>query len=154
MNTGGNLTVRLGALQGGANTKITRQPDHRRHRHVLDRLRGDSTTFAGIFRDNPTLATGLVALTKVGTGTLTLTGASTHTGATTATGAGVLLLSGAGGSVATSPVSDQPGGHVLHRQHHEQQQSPERFARLDDEPGDVELPGQPGRHADRRSRRR
>ena len=61
-----------------------------------------STTFAGsiIDKDSTETATGLIAaLTKVGTGTLTLTGTNTYSGATTISG-GVLQI-GSGGALGT-----------------------------------------------------
>jgi fibronectin-binding autotransporter adhesin len=101
VNTGASLTYDWGALTGGANTKISGSPTTAGTGTFSIGARGDSTTFAGIFRDSPTFPTGLVALTKVGTGTLTLTGNSTHTGATTVSG-GTLTLSGASGGLASS----------------------------------------------------
>jgi len=55
-----------------------------------------STTFGGTIKD----AAGVLALTKVGSGTLTLTGASTYTGATTING-GTLRVNGSLASTGT-----------------------------------------------------
>jgi autotransporter-associated beta strand protein len=52
-----------------------------------------STAFSGLIQDG----TGVGAVAKIGTGTLTLTGANTYTGGTTVT-TGVLLVSNASGS--------------------------------------------------------
>ena len=65
---------------------------------------GATATFAGTLRDNAGgAATGKLALTKIGTGTQTVTGGAIHTGATTVN-AGTLVLptSGATPSVATA----------------------------------------------------
>src|SRR5262249_42545611 len=59
-----------------------------------------STTFSGAMVAN---GTQLIAVTKVGTGTLTLSGANTYTGATTIT-AGALSMNNASG-VFNSPVT-------------------------------------------------
>ncbi len=60
-----------------------------------------STTFSGVYQDSG----GAAALTKVGSGTLTLSGANTYTGATTVN-AGALSVTG---SIA-SAVTVGPGG--------------------------------------------
>jgi autotransporter-associated beta strand protein len=52
-----------------------------------------STTFSGIFRNNVIFGTGIAAVTKVGTGTFTLSGANTYTGGTTV-GNGILNVTG------------------------------------------------------------
>jgi autotransporter-associated beta strand protein len=70
-----------------------------------------SATFAGIIADN-TSGTGTIALTKVGTGTETLSGPNTYTGATTISG-GTLAL-GASGSFSSSPtIAISSSGAVL-----------------------------------------
>ncbi len=75
-------------------------------------------TFGGVITDG----TGVMALTKTGTGTQTLTGANTYTGNTTVTG-GILALSGSGsipnsgqiilGASTTLDVSAVSGGWSL-----------------------------------------
>ena len=95
-----NLTYPLGALAGSgtlagcitAGRTLTWQIG----------ARGTDTTFSGIL----TNGTGISALNKVGTGTLTLSGASTYTGASTVS-AGKLMLSG--GSLSGSAVTVQSG---------------------------------------------
>jgi autotransporter-associated beta strand protein len=67
---------------------------------------GTSTTFSGTLKNGITLG-GIAALTKVGTGKLTLSGADTYTGNTTIS-AGTLAL-GVGGSLASPNISVATG---------------------------------------------
>ncbi|MCX6970702.1 MAG: autotransporter-associated beta strand repeat-containing protein [Verrucomicrobia bacterium] len=66
-----------------------------------------TSSFAGIIKNN-TGAGGLVALTKTGTGTQTLSGSNTYTGATTVT-LGTLLING---STASGSAFNVTGGTV------------------------------------------
>ena len=66
-----------------------------------------SSAFSGIIRNTA----GALALTKAGTGTLTLSGANTYTGNTTVS-AGTLALSGSG-SIANSPTLSVSSGATL-----------------------------------------
>ena len=88
-------TYRLGALSDGGNpTHAYIEDDNNNNGSTavfeIGAL-GTNTTFGGIFRDSWSTGNSKVAVTKVGTGTLTLTGANTYTGATAVNG-GVLLL--------------------------------------------------------------
>jgi autotransporter-associated beta strand protein len=66
---------------------------------------GGSGTFSGVIEDNPETTGAFLALTKVGSGTETLTGTNTYTGATTISG-GTLALVGTGSIAASSGVTD------------------------------------------------
>lgn len=61
-----------------------------------------STTFSGVIQDGP----GVTGLTKVGTGTFTLTGANTYTGLTTISGGTLQIGSGATGSIVGDIVNN------------------------------------------------
>ncbi len=68
---------------------------------------GGTNTFAGTMRNNGGSGSGVLAFTKEGAGTLTLSGANTYTGTTIVNG-GTLLISG-GQSAATGAVSVNAG---------------------------------------------
>ena len=87
-------TIDIGELSGAATSMLKGGPTS--GRTVTYRIggRNTSSTFAGEIRDG----TGPTALTKLGTGTLTLTGASTYTGATTVQAGKLKIL----GSIASS----------------------------------------------------
>jgi autotransporter-associated beta strand protein len=94
-------TANLGELTGGPGTAVEGPRNAGTTIWSIGGL-NTSTTFAGsiIDKDPTETATGLIAaLTKVGTGTLTLTGTNTYSGATTISG-GVLQI-GSGGALGT-----------------------------------------------------
>lgn len=57
-----------------------------------------SGSFAGQIKDNNNAGTGVLALTKTGTGTQTLSGTNTYTGATTVNGGMLVVALGTGGN--------------------------------------------------------
>lgn len=78
-----------------------------------------SGTYDGVIHGNNSSAVdgnidcGLLALTKAGTGTQTLTGASTYTGTTTVNGGDLLLDAATGSLSASSPLTLGGGNFVL-----------------------------------------
>ena len=88
---GGSSTVRLGSLAGGGTVRSESGGTQ-----TLS-VGGDdtSTTFSGVIQDSYSSLTGSIALTKVGSGTLTLSGSNTYSGDTTIS-AGRLELTGNG----------------------------------------------------------
>lgn len=87
-NSGGN-TFSIGSLTSSSSNTILNGGSAGSPNYTIGSLNA-STTFAGKFQGN-------AMLTKVGTGTLTLTGASSHTGAT-AVNSGTLEMNGSFGS--------------------------------------------------------
>jgi autotransporter-associated beta strand protein len=73
-----NATVNFGELIGGPNTTIRQGASSSGTTAYSIGAKNTSTTFAGQIIDGGTAAAGLVAITKVGTGTLTLTGTNTY----------------------------------------------------------------------------
>jgi autotransporter-associated beta strand protein len=94
-NSGGN-TFNIGSLTSTAADAILNGGTAGSPTYTIGALNA-STTFAGKFQGN-------AKLTKVGSGTLTLTGTSTHTGAT-AVNAGGLMVTGNFGTSAVSVAS-------------------------------------------------
>ncbi len=120
----GNLTIPLGTLSGTSTGVLAGCNLASRTITWQVGARNEDSNFAGIIAN----ATGPTALTKVGTGTLTLSGASTHTGATTVS-AGRLQVTGTtsatsytvqsgaslgGSGTITGNVTIQAGGGLEH----------------------------------------
>ena len=109
-------TLNLGALQGGSGTRVTGQGSD--SGTVVWSIGNNnlSTLFSGTIV-NGSAANDLAAVTKVGTGTLTLSGQNTYTGPTTIN-TGVLALAynptnGTDGSIADSTPVTLAAGAVL-----------------------------------------
>ncbi|MEX1115249.1 MAG: autotransporter-associated beta strand repeat-containing protein [Akkermansiaceae bacterium] len=101
-NTGSNLTLQVGALSGAATSYLAGGLSSGATITWQIGGRNQDTTFAGAIVNN----TGRSALTKVGTGTLTLSGENLHTGSTTVT-SGKLSITG---SLAATPVTVATSG--------------------------------------------
>lgn len=98
-----NSTINIGALKGGPNTKISIGSSGTGSTTYSVGALGVPTTFAGIFAGDTTA--NLLALTKVGSSTLTLTGSSTSLGTTTVTGGTLIIGDGsADGALGTGPI--------------------------------------------------
>lgn len=94
-NRNGGLTIQLGALIGGANITLQGASSANSLSTYVIGGRNLNTTFAG--KISEVIAARTAAITKVGTGTFTLTGANTYTGTTTVNG-GTLLINNTTGS--------------------------------------------------------
>jgi fibronectin-binding autotransporter adhesin len=97
-----DLTVPIGALTGASTATLRGSTTAGRTLTWEIGAKNMDTTFPGIINN----AAGITAITKVGTGTLTLTGANTYSGATTVS-AGILLIEG---TSSASPFTVQSGG--------------------------------------------
>ena len=103
----GNLTVR-GLTGGTSSTKIV---SNNSQSLVINTPTGESYTYAGVLDNRTWSSSGVLSLTKDGSGTQTLTGTNTYTGTTTIV-AGVLALTGTG-SISNSTVIDVQSGATL-----------------------------------------
>jgi fibronectin-binding autotransporter adhesin len=97
----GDYTLQLGSLSGVANSLFRGGNFATGTTTLAVGGLGTNTTFAGIIANG---ATKIIAFTKVGSGSLTLSGASTYTGATLVS-AGTLNLSGSLGATAVTVAS-------------------------------------------------
>ena len=102
-------TMNLGALQGGPGTVVLGQGSSSTAGPITWSIGNNnlSTIFNGIIKDNA--ANELSAVTKVGTGTLTLNGANTYSGATTINNGTLLINNGINGQNGAGPVTVNGG---------------------------------------------
>jgi fibronectin-binding autotransporter adhesin len=70
---------------------------------------GGSTTFSGTIRNNSGAGSGIVALTKAGSGTLTLSGTNSHTGLTNVSAGTLNLLSNLTGAATVQSTATLSG---------------------------------------------
>lgn len=94
----GGSPFNLGSLTGASGTTLSGASSTTTVTNYFIGVLGTSTTFAGRIIDG---GQGLTALTKTGSGTLTLTGNSTHSGPTAVNDGSLELL----GTFGTSPVT-------------------------------------------------
>ena len=107
-NRNGGLTIQLGALIGGPNTILQGASSASNPTTYVIGGKNLDTTFAGKITE--VIPARTVLLTKVGTGTFTLTGANTHTGATTVNGGTLLVNNTTGSATGTNSVTVNSGG--------------------------------------------
>src|SRR4030095_11843272 len=112
-NYGTSLTTNLGALTGGASTRL--RGSNSSNANVTDTYsigaKGTNTTFDGGITNGTGAVPHTTAITKVGAGSLLLTGntANTYTGTTTAS-SGTLIVGGTGAILTSATISTTPGG--------------------------------------------
>jgi len=99
-NRNGGLTIQLGALSGGPNTVLQGASSANNLTTYVIGGRNLDTTFAGKITEVTTARTA--AITKVGSGTFTLTGANTYTGTNIVNGGTLLVNNTAGWGTGTN----------------------------------------------------
>lgn len=102
----GNLTVPIGHLTGNALAALYGGPTSGRTLTYQVGARNEDGDYAGELANG----TGPTALTKVGTGTLTLSGACTHSGATTVSGGRLRVTGTSSASAITVQAAGTLGG--------------------------------------------
>jgi len=107
-NRNGGITVQLGALIGGPNTSLQGASSASNPTTYVIGGKNLDTTFAG--KISEVIPARTVLLTKVGTGTFTLTGANTHTGPTVVNGGTLLVNNTSGSATGTNSVTVNSGG--------------------------------------------
>jgi autotransporter-associated beta strand protein len=108
-NRNGGLTIQLGALSGGANVALQGASSANSLTTYVIGGRDMDTTFAG--RISEVIPARTAAITKVGTGTFTLSGNNnTHTGATSVDGGTLLVCNTNGAGTGTNSVTVNDGG--------------------------------------------
>ncbi len=107
-NRNGGLTIQLGALIGGPNTTLQGASSANSLTTYVIGGRNLDTLFAG--KISEVIPARTAAITKVGTGTFTLTGANTHTGPTVVNGGTLLANNTSGSATGTNSVTVNRGG--------------------------------------------
>jgi fibronectin-binding autotransporter adhesin len=105
-NTGSNLTIPVGALSGSATSTLAGGLSSGSTITWQIGARNNDTTYSGTIRNG----TGPSALTKVGTGTLTLAGTSSYTGNTIIVAGRLIVAGGTSGSNYTVQTGGTLGG--------------------------------------------
>jgi fibronectin-binding autotransporter adhesin len=104
----GGLTIQLGALKGGPNVTLQGASSANSLTTYVIGGRNLDTTFFG--KISEVIPARTAAITKVGTGTFTLTGANTHTGPTAVNGGTLLVNNTSGSGTGTNTVTVNSGG--------------------------------------------
>ncbi len=107
-NRNGGITIQLGALIGGPNTVLQGASSASNPTTYVIGGKNLDTTFAGKITE--VIPARTVLLTKVGTGTFTLTGANTHTGPTVVNGGTLLVNNTSGSATGTNSVTVNSAG--------------------------------------------
>ena len=104
----GGLTIQLGALIGGSSATMQGASSANSLTTYVIGGRNLNTTFAG--KISEVIPARTAAITKVGTGTFTLTGANTHTGPTAINGGTLFCNNTTGSATGTNTVTVNSGG--------------------------------------------
>jgi autotransporter-associated beta strand protein len=107
-NRNGGLTAQLGALLGGPNTILEGASSANNATTYVIGGKNLDTTFAGKIQE--VIPARSVAISKVGTGTLTLTGANTYNGPTTINAGTLLVNNLSGHGTGSNTVTVANGG--------------------------------------------
>ena len=107
-NRNGDLTIQLGALIGGANVTLQGASSASKPTTYVIGGRNLDTTFAGKITE--VIPARTAAITKVGTGSFTLTSANTHTGPTLINGGTLFVNNTTGSGTGTNYVAVNDSG--------------------------------------------
>jgi autotransporter-associated beta strand protein len=106
--------VHLGALMGGASTRLQGSTNGTGQTTYVIGALGLSTSFAGTITDGTNATPGIVNITKVGAGSLTLSNSgNSYTGLTTVQAGRLVLAGGAKSRVLNAGGADVIGGWLI-----------------------------------------